>query len=297
VPRILDLDSRQLAALRGKALTTSVASSEGRALVGEVWPHTLLMGSAHQTGGVTNMELAAAFGADIIVLNMVEKAFDGRRWSFPEIGEFDSLNDVAELIGRPMCINLEAGNVPDGRLATPDNARLLIDQGAAMICLTANPGTGAGFDDIAGTTASLRTALGEDAAIWSGKMHMAGRTEEINAKGLVKLVDAGADGVLLPIPGTVPGVTREIAAEAVREVHARGSIVLGTIGTSQEGSHVDLIPNLALIAKEIGVDAHHIGDAYATGVMDPEFLYAYSVAIRGRRHTWNRMGRSIRNRA
>jgi hypothetical protein len=166
-----------------------------------------------------------------------------------------------------------------------------------MICLTANPATGAGFDDIARATATLHTALGDDAAIWSGKMHMAGRTEQINAEALVKLVEACADGVLLPIPGTVPGVTREIAAEAVREVHARGGIVLGTIGTSQEGSHIDLVPNLSLIAKEIGVDAHQIGDAFAGGVMDPEFLYAYSVAIRGRRHTWHRMGRSIRNRA
>jgi hypothetical protein len=125
VSRILDLDSRQLSALRGKALTAAVAASEGRALVGEVWPHTTLLASAHETGGVTSMELAAAFGADVIVLNMVEKVFDGRRWSFPVIGEFGDLDEVAELVGRPICVNLEPGNVPDGRLATPDNARLL----------------------------------------------------------------------------------------------------------------------------------------------------------------------------
>ncbi|WP_442809423.1 DUF7916 family protein [Streptomyces sp. NBC_01335] len=61
---------------------------------------------------------------------------------------------------------------------------------------------------------------------------------------------------------------------------------MGAIGTSQEGAHTDVVPQLALNAKEIGIDAHRIGDAFLPGTGDPELLYAYSVAVRGRRHTW-----------
>ena len=64
---------------------------------------------------------------------------------------------------------------------------------------------------------------------------------------------------------------------------------MGTIGTSQEGARPSLAPRLALVAKEIGVDAHHIGDAGLSRMPDPELLYEYSIAVRGRRHTWRRM--------
>ncbi|TDD31879.1 haloacid dehalogenase-like hydrolase [Actinomadura sp. KC06] len=294
--RILDLDSRELAALRGRELTASVAASEGRAVVAELWSHTAMLAGAHGTGGVSNIELVAAFGADIVILNLVEKAFDGRRWRLPVLGEFDSLAELADHVGRPIGVNLEPGDVPAGRQATVENARLLVDQGAALLCVTANPATGADLADMADSSRELRQALGEDVAIWSGKMHMAGRTEPMNASGMRAIAEAGADGVLVPLPGTVPGVTSAIAAEAVREIHAAGAIAMGTIGTSQEGSHRNLVPQLALNAKEIGVDAHHIGDAYVAGAMDPEFLYDYSVAIRGRRHTWHRMARNVRRR-
>lgn len=296
MPRILDLDTSQLASLRGRALTRSVAASEGRAVVAEVWPAPDALASAHETGGVSNIELVAAFGADIVILNVIEKVYDGNRWRLPALGEFESLTELADRVGRPIGVNLEPGDVPDTRKATADNARRLIDAGAALLCVTANPATGADLADIARASGQLRAAVGEDAAIWSGKMHMAGRSEKLDGTGMAAIAEAGADGVLVPLPGTVPGVTREIAAEAVRAIHAAGAIAMGTIGTSQEGSHRTLVPQLALNAKEIGVDAHHIGDAFLAGIPDPELLYDYSVAIRGRRHTWHRMARNVRKR-
>ena len=86
--------------------------------------------------------------------------------------------------------------------------------------------------------------------------------------------------MLVPIPGTVPGVTRELATAATEAVHERGVLVLGTIGTSQEGAPEALAQGLALVAKEIGVDAHHVGDAGYHGVGDPHLLHAYSLAVR-----------------
>ncbi|MFF1415156.1 hypothetical protein ACFVX6_36220 [Streptomyces sp. NPDC058289] len=287
--RILDLDRDALSALRGRDLTRAVAAAEGRTMVAEVFAERAAL-SPHPDGrGVHNAELVAAFGADIVILNLIERAWDGERLVMPGLGTFTSFTDLARLIGRPVGVNLEPGDVPEIRRATSEHARRLIDMGAALLCITANPGTGGTYDGMARVTEELRKGLGDDAALWSGKMHHAGCPERVTPARLTALVDAGADGVVAPLPGTLPGMTRELAATAVAAVQDAGAIVMGAIGTSQEGSHANVVPQLALNAKEAGFDAHHFGDSYLPGMCDPEVMYAYSVAIRGRRHTWNRM--------
>ena len=129
---------------------------------------------------------------------------------------------------------------------------------------------------------------------FAGKMHHAGLHERLDPKDAEALAGAGARGVLVPLPGTVPGVGEALAAAMVEAAHEAGALAVGTIGTSQEGAGSETLEALALAAKRIGVDVHHIGDAGFTGVARPESLYAYSVAIRGIRHTWNRMARSVR---
>jgi hypothetical protein len=296
--RILDLDREDLAALRGRRLTEAVAAAEGRTMVAEVFAERSVLSTGSPPTGVHNMELMAAFGADLLVLNLVDRVWDGRRFDIPGLGAFADLASLARYVGRPVGVNLEPGDVPDARRATPDNAARLDDAGAALLCLTANPSTAGTFAGLARATELLRSRLGDDAALWTGKMHHAGHRERITADRLTALVDAGADGVVMPLPGTLPGVTRELAAEAVAAVQERGAVVMGAIGTSQEGAHTDVVPQLALTAKEVGVDAHHVGDCFVPGLGDPELLYAYSVAVRGRRHTWNRMalgGRGTRS--
>jgi hypothetical protein len=103
---------------------------------------------------------------------------------------------------------------------------------------------------------------------------------------------AGADGVLIPLPGTVPGLLEHEAARLVERARQAGRLVMGTIGTSQEGASPSVIEQLALTGKRIGVDLFHIGDAGFTGIAFPENIYALSIAIRGRRHTWRRMAAS-----
>ncbi|MEJ2856907.1 MULTISPECIES: DUF7916 family protein [unclassified Saccharothrix] len=292
--RILDLDRDALAALRGRELTEAVAAGEGRTVVAEVFADRAALAFSPTGPAVHNMELMAAFGADVLVLNMIDRAWDGKRFHFPGLGTLPDLAALADRVGRPIGVNLEPGDVPRLRRATPETARRLVDAGAALLSLTANPSTDGTFDGLTRVTGELRAALGADAALWSGKMHHAGHRERITTARLTGLVDAGADGVIMPLPGTLPGVTRESAAEAVAAVQDAGAVVMGAIGTSQEGAHTTVVPQLALTAKEIGVDAHHIGDCFLPGMGDPELLYAYSVAIRGRRHTWTRMALSGR---
>ncbi|MFC7308261.1 hypothetical protein ACFQVC_29075, partial [Streptomyces monticola] len=137
--RILDLDREQLAALRGRALTDAVAAAEGRTMVGEVFGERCAL-SPHPDGrGVHNAELVSAFGADIVVLNLIERAWDGERLTLPGLGTFDSFTELSQVIGRPIGINLEPGDVPEIRRAKPEHAKRLIDMGAAMLCITANP--------------------------------------------------------------------------------------------------------------------------------------------------------------
>jgi hypothetical protein len=289
--RILDLDRDQISGLRGRDLTAAVAAAEGRTIVAEV-----IAGAQGLADGVENFEIVASLGADIIILNFVELVLGDTGWRFRELGPVADLAALARLVGRPIGVNLEPGDVPAARRSTPANARRLVDAGAAMLCLTANPGTGTSLEDLALATAGIRAELGPDAAIWAGKMHLAGRTEELTATGIERLVVAGADGVLIPLPGTVPGITRERAIELVRAAHDGGAIVMGTVGTSQEGARPSIASTLALLAKEIGVDAHHLGDAGIGRVADPDLLYEYSIAVRGRRHTWRRMAFGGRQR-
>lgn len=291
VTRLLDLDREGLAALRGPALTAAVAAAEGRTIVAEV-----VAGYHGLASGVHDAEVVASMGADVVVLNLIETALDDGGWRLPGLGVVPSLGELARRLGRPVGVNLEPGDVPAPRRATADVARRLADDGVAVLVVTANPGTGATYAAMARVCADLRAAVGQDAAVWAGKMHHAGVREAVTPAALLDLVAAGADGVLLPVPGTVPGVRREVAAEACAAVQDAGAIVVGTVGTSQEGTHVEVGRALALAAKEVGVDAHHLGDAGLARSPDPELVYAWSVAVRGRRHTWRRTALSNRAR-
>ena len=104
---------------------------------------------------------------------------------------------------------------------------------------------------------------------------------------------AGADIILLPAPGTVPGITQEYAHKLIGVVHSRGKLALTAIGTSQEGADVSTIRQIALMCKMAGADIHHIGDTGVPGMALPQNIMAYSIAIRGERHTYHKMAQSV----
>lgn len=105
---------------------------------------------------------------------------------------------------------------------------------------------------------------------------------------------AGADIILVPAVGTVPGFTLDELVDTVRTVHARGGLVMTTIGTSQETSDPATIRRIAHDNKIAGADIQHIGDAGPGGLADPMNIYTLSETIRGRRRTISRMARSTR---
>ncbi len=301
--RILDLRPEQLVRLDGKELMESIRAAEGRTIASEIVCPVMPL-----FFDVTNAELAAAFGADLIILNLYDVLEPFIYGVIPKKGE-TVLQALKRLTGRPVGINLEPVDeaspvvgkrtaIGGGRIATRENARLAYEQGASLIVLTGNPKTGVTNECILKAIRDIREELSDNIALAAGKMHGAGIGSEmgegiISSKAVDEFIDAGADIILVPAPGTVPGITLQSVKDIADQTHGKGAMLMTTIGTSQEGADPDTIRSIALNSKMAGADIHHIGDAGYTGIAVPENITAYSVAIRGKRHTYRRMAMRI----
>ena len=301
--RLIDTTARELISYNKQELLTSIAGSEGRTLaaetIGTVTPMLV---------DITNAEFVTSLGADLIMLNI----FDVDKpviQSLPQVAPEDVVREIKRLTGRMVAINLEPAIVKDtedksvwnltkGRQATPENAKKAADMGVDMIVLTGNPGVGVENDAIIQALSQLKEAVGDRVILTAGKMHASGILSEGGEKILTEnevesFVDAGAEVILLPAPGTVPGISMEYAAKLIKRAHEKGALAMTTIGTSQEGADEDTIRQIALMCKMAGADIHHIGDSGYMGMALPENIMAYSVAIRGKRHTYRRMAASL----
>jgi hypothetical protein len=301
--RMLDLRPNALVKLQGTALIDSIRAAEGRTILCEtVCP---MMSMLYD---VSNPELAAGLGADIVLLNVYDVYKPAVFGIVP--GQYESvLEAVKRLSGRVVGINLEPVSenaefmgdkekLPIGRQANRATARLAYEQGARIITLTGNPQAGVDNTTIQKAIAEIRDELGSDIVIIAGKMHAAGIKGEsggniITEDVVEKFLTAGADIILVPAPGTVPGITLEFVKQICDFVHSQGALIMTTIGTSQEGADTETIKQIALYAKMAGADIHHIGDAGYAGFAVPENILAYSIAIRGRRHTFRRMAMRV----
>lgn len=311
VKRILDCFASDFRAMGKTELLESIRLAEGRTVCAEVVCTTLPL-----IDGVTNAEAAAANGADLITLNVYDVlrplVMGYRKGKLPATPGFPAIErlpagigvtiqEIKRLIGRPVGLNLEP--VPPermseefaGRAATLDNARRAVELGADYLVLTGNPGTGVSTQTIAQAVRDIVAAVGERTITMAGKMHGAGLGSEgvASLQAVEQLAAAGADVILLPAPGTTPGATLEAIKALVERAHALGKLALTAIGTSQEGADVETVRQIALWSKMTGADVLHIGDAGYSGMANPENILAFSLAIRGRRHTYRRMAASI----
>lgn len=300
--RILDCRASDFRSMGKQELLAAIAGAEGRTLACET------IGSlTPMLGDVTNAEFAAAMGADILPLNL----FDVKNpviHGLPPTPPQNVIRKLRELTGRPIGINLEPVEqslgeegsmwaLTDGRKATLENARLAADMGVNFLLLTGNPGIGVTNEAIVQTLRLFKQELGDRLILAAGKMHASGILSEgaeqiLTPRDVESFAEAGADILLLPAPGTVPDITVEYARELVSLAHSLGMLTITAIGTSQEGADVATIRQIALMCKMTGTDIHHLGDAGYGGISLPENIQAYSVAIRGIRHTYRRMAAS-----
>jgi hypothetical protein len=294
VKRLLNCFASDFEKMTAQELKQSIKASEGRTILSEnVVPSTV-------SGGITNSEVARAFGADLILLNVLD-LFDPYINGLPETDE--PIKKLKELVGRPIGVNLEPVDesaemaedqlqISKGRKATKETFEKANELGLDFICLTGNPGTGVSNKEIAKALEVAKETF--NGLIIAGKMHGAGVSESVvDMKAVEEFVKLGADIILLPAIGTVPGVTFNEVREAVKVAQTSGALTMSAIGTSQESADPATIREIALQNKMAGVDIQHIGDAGYGGVAPYQNLLEMSKTIRGDRHTIARIAGSI----
>lgn len=306
--RFLNCNASDFEKMTKSELIESIAASEGRIVVCET------IGAVPQMlGDVTNAEFAASMGADIILLNIFDVNNPVMHGLPADVKPEDYIRKIKELTGRPVGLNLEPleegvastvetdewAGLSSGRAGTLENAKKAVEMGADFIVLTGNPGIGVTNKAITDTLKLYRKELGDSVVLIAGKMHAAGILGEAGEKIITKedvreFAEAGADIILMPAPGTVPGITMEYIRGLVSYAHELGKLTLTSIGTSQEGADVSTIKNIALMCKMAGTDLHHLGDSGYMGMALPENIFEYGKVIRGVRHTYHRMASSIK---
>jgi hypothetical protein len=305
VKRLLSANSSEILAMTASELKAAIQANEGRTILSEnVVVHEPLAET------ITNAEVASAFGADLILLNHfdVQHPFilglnDGENSLANVHDDLAAIQQLKHLVGRPVGINLEpiapqaqmlSEKLPIalGRQANAATVKKATELGVDFICLTGNPGTGVDNATIIATLREVRANF--SGLIIAGKMHSAGVNEPIiDSQVLTDLIDAGADIILVPAVGTVPGFDAATLTAIVGQAHQHGALVMSAIGTSQESATTSVIETIALQNKICGVDIQHIGDAGAAGMAPVENILALSKTIRGQRHTLKQMARSI----
>lgn len=253
ITRLISVNSSELLKMNGDELKQSIKASEGRTVLSE----NVVIQPA--IDGLTMSEIAAAFGADLILLNLFD-VFEPKVSGLEVKDAKDTVKRLKELTGRPIGVNLEPVDpdakmestkfeLPKGRIATAESMRCAEELGFNFVCFTGNPpGSGVTNKMI---VQAVRTAKENfSGMIIAGKMHGAGVDEPVADEESVKaMIDAGADVILVPAVGTVPGFTSDELIKIVKIVHQHDGLVMSTIGTSQESSGKDVIREIALKNK------------------------------------------------
>ncbi|MHC5229150.1 DUF7916 family protein [Enterococcus sp. LJL99] len=311
VKRLISASASEVKQMNAVELKQSIKASEGRTILSEN-----VVVASPQAGDITNAEVAAAFGADLILLNAFDcfnpivQGLPGitfeevmNYWQFPEKNKTNPIKILKELVGRPIGVNLEPVDessemfsekliISKGRTSSKETIQRAEELGIDFICLTGNPGTGVTNKEIAKAVKVAKNNF--SGLVIAGKMHSAGSDEPVvSIEAVETYAQAGADILLLPAVGTVQGFTEEDLKEAVGIAKKYDLLTMSAIGTSQESATKETIRQIALLNKICGVDIQHIGDAGYGGLAPAENIYEMSLAIRGMRHTINRMARSV----
>lgn len=312
--RLLSATPAELLACSGRELLSAIRMSEGR---------TLRVGArircANLIDGVSNAEVAAAFGADIINLDTYDlqepyvPGWNSKSATIDQcyekvqvpLGEGYHIKEIESIVGRPVSLLLLVakddaaarksrqayGNI----VATDETFLLAKEEGVRCIQLDS-------FDeqvDLVERVRYVRKLLGDDIILHVAKSHGAGILNVENTRPLIddneiiKLIEAGVDIIGFPAPGTYPGWDLVQCKHNVALAHQHGAVVVLGVHTSQEGANPQTLEQIALMAKMCGADMHDLGDCgFNESMIDPMNILHYGIAIRGKRHQYRRMALS-----
>lgn len=138
IARLISANSSELLKMNGDELKQSIKASEGRTVLSE----NVVIQPA--IDGLTMSEIAAAFGADLILLNLFD-VFEPKVSGLEVKDAKDTVKRLKELTGRPIGVNLEPVDpdvkmesakfeLPKGRIATAESMRRAEELGFNFVC-------------------------------------------------------------------------------------------------------------------------------------------------------------------
>ena len=284
-------------------LKESVYKSEGRVIMGQ----HLLFDGAGLVRGVTNTEVMFAFGADMVMLNTIDldNLENNPGLLGLSIAELKARcrRPIGVYLGCPNQKNEDAGKKvlyrSEGMLCTPEHVEKCVSLGLDFIVLGGNPGSGTSISDIINCTKWIKDIYGDQIFLFAGKWED-GITEPVlgdptaqrdDKKIIRQLIDAGADCIDLPAPGSRHGISVSHIQELVQFVHTYkpGTLAMTFLNSSVEGADPNTVRLIALKMKETGADIHAIGDGGFASCSSPENIHQLSISIKGRPYTYFRM--------
>lgn len=299
VKRLLDAVASDFTKMDGKQLAESVRLAEGRTLSVEV-----LCQTQPSVEGVSGGELAAAMGADIIVLDQYDPLSPHIAGVADDMLGDQPLEHYSALVGRPVGINLivaerERAATLGGRLFSPDSVAAAVRQGADLLFIYARPHQGGSPELQADAVGLIQRECSSRILVvgvpsFSKPPPRDSATFESHRTEMLAFLDAGCEGVAMPMPGSKQGWQAEQAAALIDVAHQSGGLAWLFVTGSVEGAPPSVMHELALNAKQLGADAIRLDEAGLSGMPPPENILAFSMALRGARHTYRRIASSIR---
>ncbi|MDR1794088.1 MAG: hypothetical protein LBR25_01645 [Erysipelotrichaceae bacterium] len=312
--RLINANRTAIREMSASDLKKSIMASEGRVIMTQffVWGNVM--------GGVNNAELQQAFGSDMVMMNgySTDPKVKPLGLRNPKGGTY-KIRDLKKIVDIPLGVYLECGDPeflkqqettsygvnmlsPD-RIASRENLIKIKEAGADFVVLAGNPGSGVTHENIIKNVKIAKEVLGDDILIFAGKWEDGVYVKVLGdpilgvdeSKRIIKeLLDAGADCITMPMPGSRTGVTVNDMRELVTFIHTYkpGSLALSFLDASIEGADEETIRKCAVLSKQTGADIHCLGDADLQGSTRPENVYSFSIAAKGRLKTWFRMAGS-----
>ncbi len=318
--RLLDCTPGELKSLNRRDFIDGIRAAESRTVCAFVCPR-----SVNYVEKVSNVELAASFGADIINLEGLDpkrlqlsglpsknpeddqpyktalQADMGFGWTVPEL---------KALVGRPIGVTLlvpeysgqDFGPLYRDGYYSREMMEYIVEAGYDFVALCAL--NAVRNDSMLKAVREAREIAQDSIVIESGVQHgpgaiISGQWPPYDLKGIVTaeylsaLADAGADILDVPAAGIVPGFTIGYVSSLVDAIHAKGAIAACSVAHSIESADDNTISNIVVNNKMCGVDMFNVaaGGVYESVAL-PEAILSYCLAVKGKRHTYRRMCQS-----
>jgi hypothetical protein len=297
IKRILDASASDFAAMNAAELAESIRLAEGRTLA-------VVASVAGQSpvDRVTHAELAASMGADLVILDQydyLKPRLDGLTGDLANSAQ--PLRNLKRLVGRPVGLNLvvadEAeGKTLGGRWVTPEHMDAIVSQGADIVFISPSNPRNMARERLCAAAQMIRAQHLEQVMVVANPNFPTPPRRPADLLGMQavvsSLLQSGCHGIALPLPGSKQGWEMEPTARLIDTIHEEGGLAWLLVTSSVEGAPLDVIQSLALQAKMLGADVYRLDEAGMAGIPSMQNILAFSLTIRGERHTYRRMAMS-----